>query len=52
MTSLMIQPVEIVDTLPDDEPLLFTVTDGMPLDRLDKLLAQLIPEGMSKLTLK
>jgi 23S rRNA pseudouridine1911/1915/1917 synthase len=32
------------DNLPEDEPQLFTVVDGMPLDRLDKLLAKLIPE--------
>lgn len=31
------------DTLPDDEPLVFRITDEMPLERLDKVLAQLMP---------
>lgn len=32
------------DTLPDDEPQIFRVTDEMPLERLDKVLAQLVPQ--------
>jgi 23S rRNA pseudouridine1911/1915/1917 synthase len=32
------------DHLSDEDPLLFTVTDGMPLERLDKVLAQLMPQ--------
>jgi len=32
------------DALPDDEPLIFLVTDEMPLERLDKVLAQLVPQ--------
>ncbi len=32
------------DTLPEDEPQIFRVTDEMPLERLDKVLAQLVPQ--------
>jgi 23S rRNA pseudouridine1911/1915/1917 synthase len=32
------------DSLPDDEPQIFRVTDEMPLERLDKVLAQLVPQ--------
>ena len=32
------------DALPDDEPQTFLVTDEMPLERLDKVLAQLVPQ--------
>lgn len=32
------------DALPDDEPQIFRVTDEMPLERLDKVLAQLVPQ--------
>ncbi|MFM7012116.1 MAG: S4 domain-containing protein, partial [Betaproteobacteria bacterium] len=31
------------DGLPDDEPQLFRVTDNQALERLDKVLAQLVP---------
>lgn len=44
MTSPMTETVQIDDNLPEEEPLSFKVVDGMPLDRLDKLLAQLIPQ--------
>jgi 23S rRNA pseudouridine1911/1915/1917 synthase len=32
------------DALPDDEPQLFRVTDNQALERLDKVLAQLVPQ--------
>ena len=32
------------DILTDDEPQVFRVTDEMPLERLDKVLAQLVPQ--------
>ena len=32
------------DALPDDEPQLFRVTDSQALERLDKVLAQLVPQ--------
>lgn len=32
------------DNLPDDEPQLFRVTDEMAMERLDKVLAQLVPQ--------
>lgn len=32
------------EVLPDDEPQTFLVTDEMPLERLDKVLAQLMPQ--------
>lgn len=32
------------DVLPDDEPQLFRVTDNQALERLDKVLAQLVPQ--------
>lgn len=32
------------DNLPDDEPQLFRVTDEMAMERLDKILAQLVPQ--------
>lgn len=32
------------DILTDDEPQVFRVTDEMPLERLDKVLAQLMPK--------
>jgi 23S rRNA pseudouridine1911/1915/1917 synthase len=32
------------EVLPDDEPQTFLVTDEMPLERLDKVLAQLLPQ--------
>jgi len=32
------------DSLPDDEPQIFRVTDEMSLERLDKVLAQLVPQ--------
>jgi len=40
----MTETAQIEDNLPEEEPLSFKVIDGMPLDRLDKLLAQLIPQ--------
>jgi 23S rRNA pseudouridine1911/1915/1917 synthase len=32
------------DIAPEDEPQVFLVTDEMPLERLDKVLAQLVPQ--------
>lgn len=32
------------DLLPDDEPQVFLITDEIPIDRLDKVLAQLVPQ--------